>query len=343
MNSWLSLNLAARDETSPTIMINELTLSNFRGFGSLELKGLKRVNLIVGHNNTGKTSLLEGVLLLSIPLRGPNCTDKLSETFRPAHGNPHLRFFRWLIKDGLNDKATVLRRESAERPENYQVLLKGPRHLQRDPPQGFYGPFVSIPGSLSIFATTNDFTLNCRTISVQHRELGLLVGLIGKAYRKKDGEETLQKLLAVIDPRIKKVRIDPGEDGNQIIVDIGLSELVPLAQVGQGVYRITAILADIIGEQPDLLLIDEIENGLHHSVMSQVWTGLAEIAEKLNVQIFATTHSGECLQAAHQAFQKRENYDLAVIQLFRSETGVQGRVLDQEHLQAAIAEDIELR
>jgi AAA15 family ATPase/GTPase len=44
-------------------MIEELVLENFRGFRSLGVQGLKPVNLIVGHNNTGKTSLLEGIFL----------------------------------------------------------------------------------------------------------------------------------------------------------------------------------------------------------------------------------------------------------------------------------------
>ena len=143
------------------------------------------------------------------------------------------------------------------------------------------------------------------------------------------------------------MRIDPGvdknNDGIQIVVDIGLSELLPLAQVGQGVYRLATILADIIGEKTDVLLIDEIENGLHHSVQKQIWTGLAEMAKELKVQIFATTHSGECLHAAHKAFLEREPYDLGVIQLFRTEDGVQGRLLDKEHIEAAIEADIELR
>ena len=52
-------------------------------------------------------------------------------------------------------------------------------------------------------------------------------------------------------------------------MDIGLSELLPLAQVGQGVYRLATILADIIGENTAVLLIDEIENGLHHSVQNK--------------------------------------------------------------------------
>ena len=183
----------------------------------------------------------------------------------------------------------------------------------------------------------------CRVMSVQHRDPGALVTLVGKAHRKGDGEETLQRLLAKVDPRIKKVRIDPGEDGNQVIVDIGLSELVPVSQAGQGVYRLLTILADIIGENPDVVLIDEVENGLHHSIHQQIWAGLAETAEKLEVQIIATTHSEECLVAAHNAFANRKEYDLSVIQLFRVQNGVQGRVLDREHIEAAINGSIDLR
>ena len=146
-----------------------------------------------------------------------------------------------------------------------------------------------------------------------------------------------------MDNRINKIRIDPGEDGNQVIVDIGLSELLPVSQIGQGVYRLMAIMAEIIGESPNILLIDEVENGLHHSVHETVWKGLAETAEKLDVQIFATTHSGECLQAAHSAFLSRKNYDLAVIQLFRVQSGVQGRVLDRKYIETGIEGNIDLR
>ena len=99
----------------------------------------------------------------------------------------------------------------------------------------------------------------------------------------------------------------------------------------------------MIGENPDVLLIDEVENGIHHSVHKQIWTGLAEVAETLDVQIFATTHSAECLEAANDAFAERGAYDFSVIQLFRVADGIQGRVLYREHIQAALESNIDLR
>jgi predicted ATPase len=319
-------------------MIEELALENFRGFRSLVLKGLKPVNLIVGHNNAGKTSLLEGILLLCQPSR----SNELPGMFRPSQGSPHLRYFPWLIRDGAQNGTgtAILKRKDGDGES--ALALTRPNSAERRGPAGFSGPYGDL-GGLPLWRDSLKRDLVCRVVSVQHREPNLLVTLIGKAYRKRGGEETFQKLLATIDSRIKKVRIDPGEDGNQVVVDIGLSELLPLAQVGQGVYRLATILADIIGEKTDVLLIDEIENGLHHSVHKQVWTGLAEVAKELNVQIFATTHSGECLYAAHKAFLERKTYDLGVVQLFRSEDAVQGRLLDKEHIEAAVKADIELR
>jgi hypothetical protein len=314
-------------------MIEELVLENFRGFRSLDLKGLKPVNLIVGHNNTGKTSLLEGILLACQATRG----SELPGMFRAVQGRDDLRYFPWLIRDGAQNGAATLKCKE-EAVENTLGLTMS----NQTSPAGCMGPSANL-GHLFLWLGPHRKDSICRVVSVQHRDPKSLVSLIGKAYRKRDGEETFQKLLAKIDSRIKRVRIDPGDDGNQVVVDIGLSELLPLAQVGQGVYRLATILADIIGEKTDVLLIDEIENGVHHSVQKQIWTGLAEVAKELNVQIFATTHSGECLDAAHKAFDERQPYDLAVIQLFRTEEGVQGRLLDKKHIEAAIKADIELR
>jgi hypothetical protein len=329
-------------------MIDEIKIENFRGFTSLTLPSLKRVNLIVGENNSGKTSLLEAILLLCDADKIGN----LYHQFRPTQGDVNLRYFRWLLRDGTPEKIG-----------NLQCSLNGKRSLilfgapstsngLKIPAEFSSEQFHSAqnpPKSLSVWKLNGIPPLTCRSISVfqQQHDHRSLVTLVGRAQRKSGGEETLQNLLAKVDPRIKKIRVDPGTDGNndsnQVIVDIGLSELMPLTQIGQGVNRLMSILADVIGESPDVLLIDEIENGIHHSVQQQIWTGLGEAAEKLNVQIFATTHSDECLRAANAAFQNRPEYDFSVIQLFRVKSGVQGRVLDKQHIEAAIAGDIDLR
>lgn len=328
-------------------MIDEIKIENFRGFTSLALPNLKRVNLIVGENNAGKTSLLEAISLLC----DANKIGYLPHLFRPTQGDPNLRFFPWLIRDGVQEQTGNLQCSIGKKKN--LVVFGVPSAFRSNIPVSSSREVLDAVQqnmkSILFWKSGTSQPLACRSISVfqQQHDHRSLVTLVGRAQRKSGGEETLQNLLAKVDPRIKKIRVDPGvdgnQDGNQVIVDIGLSELMPLTQIGQGVNRLMSILADIIGESPDVLLIDEIENGLHHSVQQQIWTGLAEAAEKLNVQIFATTHSDECLRAANAAFQNRPNYDFSVIQLFRVKSGVQGRVLDKQLIEAAIAGDIDLR
>ena len=325
-------------------MITHIKFENFRGFRSLQLDGLKRVNLIVGHNNSGKTSFLEGLLILCEPSR----VDSLPGRLRSSEGDPETRYFRWLLRDKSQDVAGCIEgtiegipgKISIERTAERQQRAGAARKLVTTPE----APWHQVHGGQSVsIRRQGDATQRCCIISTQPRPVKDLVALLGKAQRKRDGEDTLTKLLNKVDPRISRIRIDPDPHGNQIIVDVGLSELLPLAQVGQGVQRLVAILAEIIGDAPDVVLIDEVEIGLHHSVHELVWAGLAETAKRLNVQIFATTHSFECVEAAHSAFVKRDDYDFGVIQLFRVDTGLQGRVLDRKHIEAAMDGSIDLR
>lgn len=326
-------------------MLTELELNNFRGFRSLKLTGLKRVNLVVGSNNSGKTSLLEALFLAADPRR----IQELYALFRPQQGNRDFRYYRWLLRDGASDKGANLRAETdtgrldlffLRTPDQTKIAAAFQRAEQF-----FHCEHLVAWRSIVAGTKARDQRLRTTIVPVSYRDSGSLVTLVGKSNRKQSGEETMQRLLAKVDPRIRKVRIDPGEqqEGNQIILDVGLSELIPLSQIGQGVFRLLTILAEVIGDQPELILVDEIENGLHHSAMLDVWAGLAEVAESLGVQIFATTHSHECLVAAHTAFAARANYDLGVIQMFRTETGPQGRVLDRPLIEAALKGEIDLR
>ena len=92
-----------------------------------------------------------------------------------------------------------------------------------------------------------------------------------------------------------------------------------------------------------VVLIDEIENGIHHSALPQVWTGLAEIARQEDLQIFATTHSWECIQAAHQVFSASMPYDFALHRLQRVKGDIQAVTHDQAMIEVAAETELEIR
>jgi hypothetical protein len=159
-------------------------------------------------------------------------------------------------------------------------------------------------------------------------------------HRKK---KEVESLLKKIEPKLEAV--ESLQTGNEplLYADVGLRELLPVTQMGQGFNRLLDIYSELIVAEAKVLLIDEVENGLHHSALRIIWEGLLLASDEMGVQIFATTHSWECIKAAHEAAGEQPSYELAVIQLFRVAEGIQGRVLDRKHIEAAMAGDIDLR
>jgi AAA15 family ATPase/GTPase len=105
--------------------------------------------------------------------------------------------------------------------------------------------------------------------------------------------------------------------------------------MGQGFNRLLGIYSEVIAAEAKVLLIDEIENGLHYSVMPQVFEGLFNAVKELDIQIFATTHSWECIVAADDAARKSSSYDLNVIRLDRVGEDITATAMDGKTLATA--------
>ena len=111
----------------------------------------------------------------------------------------------------------------------------------------------------------------------------------------------LLKALQVVEPRLQSIEDNSSSGIPLIWGDIGLSELVPLSVMGEGMTQIARIILAIATAPDGVVLVDEVENGIHHSVLPDVWRVIDEAAKQSRTQIFATTHSFECIEAAHQA------------------------------------------
>ena len=317
-------------------MFQSLDIQHFRGFGKLALEGLGRVNLVVGKNNTGKTSLLEAITLLA----DPGMLKSLPGLFRANAGSVGERFYRWLPRDGAPDGDTVLAATAPE-PAPRQVRLT--RTQETNPARPGELQHTEPIGGLYLWPSKNLSPLKLHAVSVQHQGPDAMVDAFAEAVRSPEDEAQMVSLLSAVDPRIRTVRLDAVKSKPFVVVDIGLGERIPLAQAGQGIYRLVAIFSELLGHKPRICFIDEIENGIHYSALPKVWAGIAEVAARLDIQVFATTHSWECLLAAHEVFAARDTYDFRVLQLYRLGEAISGRVLDQDHIEAAIIGDIELR
>jgi hypothetical protein len=315
-------------------MLSTIEIHNFRGFANLQLQNLGLVNLVVGRNNTGKTSFLEAISILA----NWN-TVRWSSIFRENLRTRNDNFNPWLIRDAAPDH--LVRILGNDEKGEFGVAFR-PTAVQSPWPDDVTG--ISTFGQVSIGTIKRQSQIKASTISVHHQTTAEMADSFAEAVRPSGGEPLMESLLQSVDARVKSIRLDkPRGEQPLIVVDMGLSRKLPLSEAGQGVYRLVSIFSELLGQRPEICFIDEIENGIHYSALPQLWKGVAEVAERLNVQVFATTHSSECLRAAHEAFSTRPGYDLRVVQLYRKNGCIEGRVLDQDLIKAGLDGDIDLR
>jgi AAA15 family ATPase/GTPase len=129
--------------------------------------------------------------------------------------------------------------------------------------------------------------------------------MLGVMSRNKQKQKAVD-ILKSIDERINDVIL--GEK-RQIYLDIvGLKEMVPLTFMGAGVTNILYWAALVLSDSAKIVLIDEIENGIHYSSMRAVMNSLCDIGEKHDCQIIATTHSIDCVRSFSKCPEKRISY-----------------------------------
>ena len=123
---------------------------------------------------------------------------------------------------------------------------------------------------------------------------------------------------------------------------------VPIKYLGDGMLRIFQIAIQLISAQKGFLLIDEFENGLHYSVQEKIWTLLFEMAEKLDIQVFATTHSWDCIESFTKVALAHKETEAVLFHMGRSiRTSDKGRVIatvyDKDALAMVTQSDLDIR
>ena len=326
-------------------MLTSLNLTNFRGFEHLEIPKFASVNLIGGVNNAGKTGILEAIYLLLE--QNPDRLRELPGLFRALSGvNEDKYFWRWLTRNGST--TDVVEIQGNVQPIGSVEVKWAPAHVAVGL-QGFRGVveagnrqlvqklYDSAPLRLwprpEVFSPRPSKPIEDAQVYIQ------------AAKKTVDGEERIEELLREIEPRLKRVRAYPDEQTNQPLIHVGLDfgEALPAPQLGQGFNRLLRIYSALIGADAKVFLIDEIETGLHHTVLPTIWKGLAAVARKEQVQVFATTHSRETILAAHRVFSQEPSYDFAYHRLERAGGKISVVTYDQEALAGADEANFEVR
>jgi AAA15 family ATPase/GTPase len=119
-------------------------------------------------------------------------------------------------------------------------------------------------------------------------------------------------------------------------------ERIPLKSLGDGVTRVFHIILSLVNAKGGVLLIDEFENGLHWAVQQSVWEIVFQLAETLDVQVFCTTHSRDCIDGFGSIWKKYPQYG-AFFRLFERNKTVLAQEYDIETLSDSLETDVEIR
>jgi hypothetical protein len=161
---------------------------------------------------------------------------------------------------------------------------------------------------------------------------------------KADKEDEFLKLLRQVYPDIQKLSHELNAGVSMVYCKLAdMEKKLPAGMVSGGIYKLLAILLGIAATPKGIVLVDELENGFYYETLPKIWGLLLTFAKEYDVQVFASTHSLECLRALSDGLGGNEDQ----FRLLRAERDKDGkptvRLFPGESLHAAIEADIEVR
>jgi AAA15 family ATPase/GTPase len=368
-------------------MLKSLKIKNFRCFEEFDLPQLGRVNLLVGKNNSGKTSILEALHILNSP-----------DTIKPffdiidCRGESSSNEKDGIISGGFFELRHFLSGHQIETTSSFDI--RGITDSDKNIKFSFYLKDIPLQESFreEIFNNNNvsflyvDFdrytgssyvldwkgindtghvlflpvstpidrlrvsileeSTSSRLVSLNLSKASTIVSEFNQIVLTPQ-EETLYESLRIIEPGIERIATvgNPTyrqNTNNGFIVSIN-KQRVPIGSMGYGIWRMLEITLAMVNIPGGTLLIDEIDTGLHFSVMINLWKLICKTAEKLDIQVFATTHNSDCWKSLAEV---ANSDDIASedITIHRIERGKKASIVFNEQEMAIAAErDIEVR
>lgn len=389
-------------------MLSNLHINNFRMLEDLEIPKLGRVNLIVGKNNSGKSTILEALriyagkahpaLLREILINHDESfifdQDPTIENSRNWNGLKNLFPNRNLPADentfiSINsDRKPLISieyvfyyiKEDVETDEN-GVVFEVPRRrviLKQSELAHFEDTNEPLPALLITLESGRNTLLDLN--EEQRKPTSTFFWRLADSDTLKSSfistsflaSETLAKLwdqitlgpnedivlqaLKIIDSNVERLAFVQDRnryaqrDNNGRLAIVKLKNLdtpVPLNSMGDGMSRILQLILSVFPAKDGILLIDEFENGLHYSVQEEVWRIIFQLANELNIQVFATTHSWDCIESFTKAAVESPEEGV-LLKVSRSKlTSDNGKVIatvyDEEALKTVTASALEVR
>lgn len=320
-------------------MYRSFSIQNFRGIAELQLGDLGRINLISGPNDIGKTAVLEALFLHASgplagqtaiqtvrPARGQSALElsgsdvspwnSLFRGFDPTKviklegSYDETRYRLSLSQPSTDQPVGIAKGDSAQQVWSSELQLEEQRDSR--PPQTYTSIFTvqtgSIPGvggqqavvQMRIEPHASRPFLPGRLLATNRASV-IDLGAGYSSLRQQRRSQDLLDALKLVDPRIASLELLVSDGRPTLHAVLRDDSLIPFPLMGDGISSVAALIIGMIDIRGGVLLVDEIENGLHYSVLKELWHHVHAVARRLEVQVFAATHSHECVVAAYEA------------------------------------------
>lgn len=350
-------------------MIESVRVEIFRCFKKLEIEKLRRINVIVGRNASGKTALLESIFITGG--NNPEIVMRVN-AFRGLGQMLQMKLersaYESLWRDlffGFDQKKNILIHLTGS-PANTRSVS-----ISYTPFQSLTLPISEIvkaesPLIVPIVFEWRDFNGVVSTSEVKVTPQGLVLAGQGEALpvyffssaattnptenadrfsdlSKRRKEKALVKELIKQFPYMDDVSIETRTGIAMLYASIkDMPEKMPMGLISSGISKLVSLLLGL-GDKPQaIVLVDEMENGFYHDTLPTIWSTLFRFCKENNAQLFASTHSQECLNALLPTIKDNEE-DFLLIRTYKENDRCLAETFSGRKLQSAISQSIDVR
>lgn len=358
-------------------MITSFSIKGFKQFTDILLDNLKPLTLIGGKNNTGKTTILEA-LFMFYDRANPEVTMR-HLSWRGVGSVALNSDSLWAPIFNFYDINNLIEMEVHDKKRKEKFCVKHNKEFQKSmfgssSPEGIIPKIDTSQQSLSTESLEFIYYVDDKKVGNSHLTLeGPRLGMhvenivmpppfkkvtfIASGAQRNPMEDSarfgqldihgqtnsITEILKIIEPNLKSLATIAQGDHAFIYGDIGLPRKIPVSHMGEGTAKLLSIILAIATNENGIVLIDEIENGWHYSVLPDILKTIYEVAKRYNCQIITTTHSYEMKQSLLRGLSSEEIADVAYIRLDKEKGSIQPKIYETEILVAALERGWETR
>ncbi len=295
--------------------IKNIEIKNFKCFEDFKAEGFGRVNLIGGKNNVGKTAFMEAICI--------NIYASDINTMTDVLGSPKLA--REFLEIGSRIKASKDEMQDFLELSNHYSSISNINNVEYQ--------IIESDGikEYQFKYKNNKFKVNINDFSFERKKqynikfitkLGftkLQLKQVFISVQKKDKEEILYHYINEFDSNVTNFKIIGGDEPSAKVIDREKYQVIN--EFGDGLKHYISIICSLYACENGYLFIDEIDNGIHYTQLDNLWEIILTISKDQNVQVFATTHSKECIESYAKVAKKLKDEEITYTILTKLDDG----------------------